>query len=77
MNSVEQNSVVLLLVFEPLKFISNVGGGGVCLQDRIQFTETSLYDPMMSDALGVNLCNCELCNRLLIIVGGSYIVFAV
>jgi hypothetical protein len=31
----------------------------------------------MSDALGVNLRNCELCTRLRIIVGGSYILFAV
>jgi len=32
---------------------------------------------MMSDTLGVNLHNCELRNRLRIIVGGSYILCAV
>jgi len=40
----------------------------------IQFRETSLYGPVMSGALGVNLRNCELCKRLHIIAGGSYIL---
>jgi len=61
MNSVEQNSVVLLLVFEPCMFASNEGALPLAHNSvyRNQFVWSS---DMMSDALGL-ICitvNCVL-----------------
>jgi hypothetical protein len=47
-----KNSVVVLLVLESLVFVS-IGGG---LRNAIQYTETSLCGPVISDARWVT-CN--------------------
>jgi hypothetical protein len=53
MNSVEQNSVVLLLVFEPFMFASNGGGALPLAHNSVYRNQFVLSNDMMSDALGL------------------------
>jgi hypothetical protein len=68
--SVEQKFLSFRLVVQSLVGVSKGGN----LRDAIQYTGTSLYGPVVSDAGCVNLCNYELRNGLCIIQGGSYVM---
>jgi len=67
--SVEQKLLSFRLVLQFLVDISK--GGGENLRYAIQYTGTSLYGTVVSDASCVNLCNYELRNGLCNTGGGG------